>query len=99
MVSPEANAMAPILLGGLADIAGIVAIFMLFTITAIALLNSAQDGEAFGKGAAGHIITGRMLLSGILLLPTPSGYCCPNYVDVHHIRIKCSNELHLPESS
>ena len=75
MVSPEANAMAPILLGGLADIAGIVAIFMLFTITAIALLNSAQDGEAFGKGAAGHIITGRMLLSGILLLPTPSGYC------------------------
>lgn len=75
MVTPDANAMAPILLGGLADIAGIVAIFMLLTITAIGLLNSAQDGEAFGKGAAGHIITGRMLLSGILLLPTPSGYC------------------------
>lgn len=73
--TPSSADIAPIILGSLANAAGIVAIFMAIAIAVVALINSAQDGEAFGKGSAGYIITGRMLLSGILLFPTASGYC------------------------
>src|SRR5690606_33071072 len=39
-----------------------------------ALLNSAQDGEAFGSGSSKATIVMRFLFSWLMLLPTPSGY-------------------------
>lgn len=66
---------APIILGGLANIAGMLAIVVFICLILTSLLNSAQDGEAFGKGSAKAVIFLRFLFSFSLLFPTASGYC------------------------
>lgn len=69
------TSIAPIILGGLANVAGMLAIVVFICLILTSLLNSAQDGEAFGKGSAKSVIFLRFLFSFSLLFPTASGYC------------------------
>lgn len=71
---PDSTDLAPIILGGLASIAGTLAFVVFFCLIFTSLMRSAQDGEAFGKGSAKSIITFRFIFSIILLSPTASGY-------------------------
>lgn len=74
-VQPGASDLAPVLLGGLASVAMTLAMVMFFCLLFTSLINSAQDGEAFGKGSSKVIIVVRFLASMAMLLPTASGYC------------------------
>lgn len=72
---PNPTDLAPIILGGLGMVATMLAVVVFLSLSFIAVLNSAQDGEAFGKGSAKSIIIVRFVFSIILLTPTNSGYC------------------------
>lgn len=74
-VRPGSSDLAPVLLGGLADVSVILAMVMFFCLLFTSLITSAQDGEAFGKGSSKVIIVIRFLASMAMLLPTASGYC------------------------
>ena len=78
--TPAASDLAPILLGGLASVAGMLAIVVFFFLLVTSLISSAQDGEAFGKGSAKSIIVLRFLFSVMMLMPTGSGYCLAQIV-------------------
>lgn len=69
------GSIAPVILGGLATVAGMLAIVVFISLMLTSLVNSAQDGEAFGKGSAKSIIILRFLFSFVMLFPTASGYC------------------------
>lgn len=69
------GSIAPVILGGLATVAGMLAIVVFISLMLTSLINSAQDGEAFGKGSAKSIIILRFLFSFVMLFPTASGYC------------------------
>lgn len=69
------TSIAPIILGGIASVAGMLAIVVFICLILTSLINSAQDGEAFGKGSAKSIIFLRFLFSFVMLFPTASGYC------------------------
>ena len=71
---PEAGTLAPVLMGGIASIAFSLSIVIASCLLLTALLNSAQDGEAFGAGSSKATIVMRFLFSWLMLLPTPSGY-------------------------
>jgi conjugal transfer/type IV secretion protein DotA/TraY len=66
--------LAPVLMGGISSIAFSLAIVIASCLLLTALLNSAQDGEAFGSGSSKATIVMRFLFSWLMLLPTPSGY-------------------------
>lgn len=66
--------LAPALMGGISSIAFSLAIVVASCLLLTALLNSAQDGEAFGSGSSKATIVMRFLFSWLMLLPTPSGY-------------------------
>lgn len=72
---PNPTDLAPIILGGLGMVATMLAVVVFLSLSFLAVLNSAQDGEAFGKGSAKSIIIVRFVFSIILLTPTNSGYC------------------------
>lgn len=72
---PGPTDIAPIILGGLATVAGMLAIVVFFSLIVTTLISSAQDGEAFGKGSAKSVIVFRFLFSIMLLMPTGSQYC------------------------
>lgn len=72
---PNATDIAPIILGGLGMVACMLAVVVFISLSITALITSAQDGEAFGKGSAKSIIFARFLFSILMLLPTNSGYC------------------------
>ena len=72
---PNPTDIAPIILGGLGLVACMLAVVVFVCLTITTLINSAQDGEAFGKGSAKSIIFVRFIFSIVLLMPTNSGYC------------------------
>lgn len=72
---PNPTDIAPILLGGLGTVACMLAVVVFICLSITALITSAQDGEAFGKGSAKSIIFARFIFSILMLLPTNSGYC------------------------
>ncbi|HFG7030453.1 TPA: DotA/TraY family protein [Acinetobacter baumannii] len=72
--APEMGTIAPALMGGISSIAFSLAVVLASALLLTALLNSAQDGEAFGKGSTKATIVMRFLFSWLMLLPTTSGY-------------------------
>ena len=72
---PNPTDIAPILMGGMGMVACMLAVVVFVGLTLTALITSAQDGEAFGKGSAKSIIFARFIFSILMLLPTNSGYC------------------------
>lgn len=68
------SSITPEILGGLATMAGILAITLFILLVVQILITSAQDGEAFGKGSTKAVIVSRFLISFALLLPTASNY-------------------------
>lgn len=72
---PNATDIAPILLGGIAFVAAILAAVVGFCLIFTILTSSAQDGEAFGKGSKKSVIFLRIGFGVAMLSPTGSGYC------------------------
>lgn len=69
---PDPTDIAPILMGGMGMVACMLAVVVFVGLTLTALITSAQDGEAFGKGSAKSIIFARFIFSILMLLPTNS---------------------------
>lgn len=75
-----ATSLGPVIFGGIAIVGGMLAFVLLISLTFTTLLNSAQDGEAFGKGSTKVVILARFLFGVVMLFPTGSGYCIAQIV-------------------
>lgn len=74
LTAPGVGELAPVIFGGIAQIAMLFGVLLFALIMTFGLITSAQDGEVFGEGSKKVFILGRIIFSIILLVPTLSGF-------------------------
>ncbi|RJN71458.1 hypothetical protein D3X68_13790, partial [Acinetobacter baumannii] len=78
--APATGELTPVLFGALGHLALVFAAFLFLFLVFTSVLHTARDGEVFGAGKKKHWVILRILMSGVMILPTTSLYSVSSVV-------------------